>query len=232
MSIRFRHVLALCLIPFIAACGGGGDSGPVASLDTFQFRTAYINRYIQPISLIGHLSGTVSGVSITGTATVVSGAPSNTIFEGMEALQKVATATVTMTVNGVTVPVSATTLAYADATYYPLGSSAPGEYGVVTGVVNIPVTARINDTGIAYTENRYSSSSKFFFLGTTEMTFALEADTGSTALLKLIRTKKNASGTMTAQTISTYRLTPTGVLTDISVSSIDPATNLNLLVTF
>lgn len=222
----------------LSACGGGSDSGPVApvalvaSVDTFQLRTAYIDRYKQSISLVGNYSGTVSGVSITGTATAVAGAPTNTSFEGTAALQKVGTITGNLTGNGVTVPVSSTSVSYADATYYPLGSYSPGKYAVVTGAVNIPVSARIYDTGIAYTENRYSSSNKLSFLGTSQMTFALEADTSSTALLKLIHTERNTAGTMTNQSISTYRMTPAGGLTDISVSVIDPAANTNLLVTF
>lgn len=235
MRIQLRNILAVTLITLVTACGGGGggDGGaPVASTETFQLRAAYINRFTQPISTTGHYSGTLNGVQITGSATAVSGAPTSTTFEGVAALQKVGTVTGSISGNGVNVPVSATATTYTDLTYYPLGSYGNGEYTVVTGAVNIPVTAKVYDTGIAYIENRYTSSSKVSFLGTTETTFALFADTSSTVLLKLTETKKNSGGAVIDQSIGTFRMTPTGGLTYLNESYINASTNTSALVTY
>ena len=105
-----------------------------------------------------------------------------------------------------------------DSNYIPKGSSSTNEYEVVTGSVNIPDTIRVNDTGIMYTTNRYTDSTKKSSLGTYVRSFVLQPDSASTALLKIIQTQQNTMGVVTSIVTSNYRMTPAGVITILSKS--------------
>ena len=137
-----------------------------------------------------------------------------------------------LTANGVTVPITATSIAYTNTNYLPLGSSSSTEYAVVQGTPTIPTTAVINDTGTAYTANRYTSSAKTTLLGTDVVTYALVADTATTGLLKVTHTYKNTGGAMTMQDTLTLRITPTGSLTYVNETVLDLANNQNLTITY
>jgi len=207
------------LLFLISACGGGGGGGggPVTSAETFQLKTAYVNFFNGSNSLPFTLSGTSSGYAVTGSGTLTESVPVNSTFELVSALQKNSTITYTLTVNSVTSSTASSSSSYADSNYVPLGGTG-SEYTVITGSTSIPLTARVGDSGTWSTENRYTNSSKSSLIGTTTTTYVLEADTATTALLKIIDTDKNTSGTTTATTIETYRITPSGGITHVSAS--------------
>lgn len=48
--------------------------------------------------------------------------------------------------------------------------------------------------GTAYSDNRYTNSSKTSFLGTNTYTYALQADTASTAIAQIVVSKRTAWG--------------------------------------
>lgn len=218
----------LSFIVFLSACGGGGgiSDTPAVSANTFQLKAAYINDFIDSRSLPFRVSGVMSGVNVTGSGTITQSNVSNSTFEGITVLQKVSTLTGTLyDPNGRSAPLATTSTSYADSNYVPRGSS-DSEYSVITGDINIPLTAKINDTAILHTAKRYTSSSKTTFLGTTVSSFALQPDTASTALLKIIDSKYNTSGTQTSSTITTFRMTPSGGLTPLLVASVSQAVSL------
>lgn len=207
------------LTVLLAACGGGGGGGsritPVPSTETFQLRTAWVNYLTDTRSLPFTVSGTSSGIPITGSGTLTQGSLSAAVFEGVSAMQKVSTATGSISGNGITVPLSTSIIEYVEGNYYPLGSSGD-EYTVVNGTATIPQTAMVNDTGTLFTENRYQTSVKAALLGTNTMTYVVQADSATTALLKLIEVEKSTAGTTTGTTTITYRMTPSGGLTRLS----------------
>jgi hypothetical protein len=210
---------ATALILLISACGGGGggSSGPATSTETFQIKTAFVNYFNSTGSLPFTVSGTSSGVSITGSGTLTGSTPVSATFESMPALQKNEAITYTLTSNGVTATDASTSSSYVDSNYQPKGESN-SEYSVVTSTTAIPVTAHVGDSGTWSTANRYTTSAKTSLLGTSTTSYVLEADTASTALLKTISEDKDRSGATTVTTISTYRITPAGAITRISVS--------------
>lgn len=212
---------ALLVALGLVGCGGGGGDGPVTSIETFQLRTAFTNYLKSTQTHSGTLSGTYLGVSVSGNFTVTQGALSAGTFEGVAAERKTTLLTGTITGTGGSVPIAASATSFWDSSYLPLGSSGGTDYEVVIGAAIIPATARVSDTALIFTANRYADSTKVTRRGTKEVTYAMEPDTASTALLKLIGINKDTGGTTTSTSSSTYRITPSGGLTRLSEFSTD-----------
>jgi len=218
-----KSLLATFALMVLAGCGGGGGgtSAVTTSSETFQLRAAYVNYLTDTRSATFTVSGTVEGVNVTGNGTATQGSLTNTTFEGQAALQKVSVITGTLRTDGQTVPLSTSSTTYVNSNYNPLGSSGT-DYEVVTGSVNIPATAKVNDTGVWYSSTRYSSSAKTTRRGTASVSFVMEPDTVSTSLLKIIRIEKDTLGTTTSTSAITFRMTPSGSLTRISETGVSP----------
>lgn len=230
--MKFHKLLTLTLsAAFIAACGGGGGDGglpiPVVSTDIFQVKTAYINYFKDTNTYPFTISGNTSGYSVTGSGTLTQSSVTSGMFEGLAALQKTSTMTATFVANGLTFPLAATDTAYVNSNYVPLGW-AGDEYVVVTNTSTIPDTAKVYDTGLWHTSNRYADSTKTTLLGTSEVSFALAPDTATTALLKIIQVDKNTIGSTVMTATANFRVTPTGDLTRLSETAVDSTTTLTL----
>lgn len=228
MRQTIRTFFALCACTgLLSACGGGGGGGgssaPVTSTESFNLRAAYVNYINDSRSLPYTISGTISGYSATGSGTLTQGSLTSATFEGQAALAKVQTSTGTLYANNRTVPLAATSTSYVDSNYNALGSNG-AEYEVVSSSNTISSAARVNDTGIWFVTNRYTSSSKTSLLGTATTSFVLEPDTASTALLKIIEVERNTSNTVTSTSTSTFRITPGGSLTWIGETLLEGST--------
>ena len=233
MMKSLKTLFLICASVLLVACGGGGgggtpiSSGPVTSVDIFQTKTAYVNYVNDSRSLPFTIAGTTSGVSVTGSGTVTQSTLTSSTFEGLPVLKKVTTITGTVTGNGVSVPLATTATSYVDSNYTLKGSSG-SEYLVVTNGGAIPATAKVNDTGILYSANRYTGSAKTTLLGTTNVTYVLQPETASAALLKLIQVDKNTAGSVTMTSTLNFRITPAGGLTRLSESSVGGTTSLTV----
>lgn len=225
---QIRVWFAMSTLALLAACGGGGGGGssaPVTSTETFQLRTAYVSYLTDTRSMPFSVTGTVSGVNVSGSGTTTQGSMSATTFEGQSAQVKTTTATGTLIANGQSIPLASSSTTYVDSNYNPLGFNG-SEYEVVTSSTPIPTTARVNDTAVWYSATRYTSSSKITRTGTTTATFVLEPDTASTALLKIIQVERNTSNTVTSTNTITFRMTPAGSLTRINETLVEGTTSL------
>lgn len=219
----FFRAIWLFLLFALSACGGGSNptnTGSTTSTETFQFSTAFVNYVTETRSLPFTVTGTSSGYSVTGSGTVTQGGLTSASFESQAAQQKTTTVTGSMTVNGVTVPLASSSTAYVDSNYNPLGSIGDN-YAVVTNGSSIPTTAKVNDTGILY-----SSSTKAVARGTETVTYALEPDTASTALLKIIVTERGTNNTLSSIATISFRMTTAGALTRISETYVEGTTSL------
>lgn len=222
------YVITAGVLLSLAGCGGGGGpSSPIASTDTYQLRTAYVNYLTDTRSAPFSVSGTVNGVNVTGSGSATQGALTSTTFENQTALQKVSVITGTLNANGQTLPLSTSSTTYADSNYNPLGFSGT-DYEVISGAVTIPTTARVNDAGEWYSSIRYATSSKSTQRGTASVSYVLEPDTASTALLKIIRIEKDTSGATSSTSSISFRMTPSGGLTRLTESTISSGTALTI----
>lgn len=226
-----RLLMVTLTAAFIAACGG--DAGvpaspiPVVSVDTFQVKTAYVNYFNDTRSYPFRISGTVAGFNVTGSGTVSQSVVTNGLFEAAAVLQKTSIITGSYVANVTTFPISAISTEYVSLTYTPKGVVGD-EYVVVTSAVPIPDTAKVNDTGFWYAANRYATSLKAVFLGTSEVSYSVQPDTAVTALLKIIQVDKDLIGLPVMTTTSLFRITPTGSITRLSETAIDGTGTLTI----
>ena len=228
MYKSLKWLLAASAIATLAACGGGGGGstapGAIAApaTTTFPVKAAVNNLYSNSSSRTFRMSGTSNGTTVTGNGTATRGTPVSSTFEGAFALRQTSTVTGTIVVGANSVPLSTVINSFTDTNYNPLGASDDGEYSVVTGTAVIPTTAVINDTGIVYTANTFTTSSKAVRTGTNTVSFVLQPDTSTTGLLKVISVRKNVAGTTTLTSTLTLRIDASGAITFLTESATYP----------
>lgn len=238
-----KTLVALSTSALLVACGGGGgssggSSGPVVSTDTFQLKTAYNNILWNTSPSSFTLSGSViaagSTYQVSGSGTVSRGSLLSSSFEGKPGYSKYYSTSGTVTVNGVTRPANASYTDYVDLNYVPLGMSGSSEYMVVTSANQVPVTAKVNDSGTWYQGNRYLNSSKITLLGTRVVSYAMLPDTANTAILSVVITDKDKQGKTTYTDTNRYRMTPAGVVTLLTEQAVidDGSESSNVTATF
>lgn len=225
--MKFSNLFSILLsTTLLAACGGGGgDSSPVASAKTFDLKAIYAtylnNSYAYKISI----SGTVSGVSVAGSGNVTLGKLQSTQFEGNAALMKTSVITGTITADGRSIPYSGSSQGYYDSNYNPIGTSSD-TYSVVNSSTAMPTAAKINDAGLWMILKNYSSSAKSYSIGSRSVSYALGADTESTAILTLIYTDKDTSGNITSTVSDKYRVSVTNSVVPLSESLSSPSSSV------
>ena len=96
----------------------------------------------------------------------------------------------------------------------------------MTGIPTIPTTVRVNDTGSLYVADRYTNSTKSVKRGTLTVTYVVEADTATTALLTLIRTEKDNQSVTTTTNAGQFRITPAGSLTRVKETGLTGDTSV------
>jgi len=238
MINKFKLSIATALLSLLTACGGGGGgvSGPVASTASFPLDKVMANILTTPSTS----NVTVSGnLSINGAkATAVNGSGPQTFsslsagtFEGMPAQKQTTTFIVNLVGKDVSLPLNEKTYSWVDSNGKPLGESSENpddDYTVVTSVSPLPTAAKINDTGILWTANRYADSKKANLYGTMTATYVLEADTSSTALLTLIKEKKDTKNVTMSKDTLQLRITPTGTFTRVKIGFVEFATSSSL----
>jgi hypothetical protein len=234
MKFITRLVFASVVASSLVACGGGGTSGtaaaPAVSIDTYPLRQAWVNFVTGSQTRAFTISGTVQGAAVTGSGSTTVGALQAATFEGAVALGKTTIVTGTISAAGQTIPYGSSSTSYfsPSPTYLALGYASSAEYAVVKSQEVIPLTARVNDTGVIYTYTRYGSSNKTGILGTTTVSYAIQPDSPSTALLKVISTDIAYYGSAQSTSILTFRMTPTGDLTKLTEESQQGTTALTL----
>ena len=231
-----KIVLLVSVLLTLAACGGGGGSGSgvVASTLTFPLQQININQLVNSSSAPFTVSGTMNGYSVTGTGNLTDGTLSAATFEGNPAQQQITTITGSITVNGQTSSLGSSSTTYVDSNYLPLGVSDTSEYTVMVTANPIPSSVHVNDTGTLATGNRYTNSTKSTLLDTLTMTYVIEADTATTALLSVINKYQDMNGTITETSINQYRIGADGTSSRVkSTGSFNTSTTKgNLTYTF
>lgn len=234
---NWKTIFAVVCGLAVSACGGGGGGttaapAPVASTSTFNLLAASKSQVSTPNSSNFSVGGTLSGFAVTGSGTETNGAVTAGTFEGVSALQQTTTVTGTATGNGTSFPLASSSISWTDSNYIPLGESGGSEYIVIKGTPTIPTAARVNDTGGIYTANRYTSSTKTSLIGTLVVTYVVEADTASTALVTILSAYKNTLGATTKTGTSQLRVTTSNTFARVKVTAVDPANSISLTITY
>jgi len=161
----------------------------------------------------------VSG-TCSGTAQIVNGATAATMFEGAPALAATQMATVNFTNCTPSVSTAAGSNFY-DSNYALLGSSVTGvEYAAATAGTTpaaLPTSAKVGDTGSLSTLTTYTDATKSKVTGSRTVTYSIEADTGTTAILNLIVKTFDTSNALQVTQQSRYRVAADGSLTVMTI---------------
>ena len=227
-----RSIAGLCLVALLSACGGGGTAaptGPVTSTLSFPMQSGYRVLVANGLSKSFTISGTCSGSGNISTA------PANTAatFEGTAGFSAASTLTLNYT-NCTPASTALTSTGYFDTNYNPLGIDSVGvNYGVYQTPLVIPTSVTVGGTAVLGTLTLYTSSTKATPNGRSDLSYVVEADTSTTAIVNLISKLYNSAGTLTATQQTRYRITSTGALTPTStdIQYANGSTN-RLILTF
>lgn len=226
--MKYSTILVLTLsTAFLAACGGGGggtagSTGPVVSTLSFPLRSAINASTAAASNYTLTANGTVATQATdgmcSGTFTTIS-SPANTAasFESAPALSSSAVATIAFT-NCTPANTTVTTISYYDSNYLPLGSSSSsGSYSVYSQPLNIPVSVTVGNNGVIGTEIYYTDNTKATLDGRIDLTYAVEPDTSSTAIVNKISKRYNQASQLLFTVQERSRIDSTGNLTAIAI---------------
>jgi hypothetical protein len=213
--------IGIATTSLLACGGGGGDAGgaaAVTSTSTFSIANANIDNIKATRNLNWTLSGVVSGVTVGGSGTYVDNGLAAGTFGGAAAQLKTIKFNGNITAQGQSSPYSQTENVYYDAAFKQIGSvGAGGTLYMTTNLSTLPTAAKIGDTGTLATVTGYTDSAKTSQTGSSTVTWALSADTSTTAILKITTTSNNVASPSTS--VETLRITPAGVTTKVSIDS-------------
>lgn len=217
-SGAYQFVFTLLLLAGLSSCGGGGESapaaalGPVVSTLSFPVQSGYKTLIANGLSKNFTVSGSCSG---TGNRAVAP-ATTPTNFEGKAAFSAVGTLTMSLT-DCTPASTAQSFTSYYDSNYVPLGFYSVGiNYGVYLTPPTIPTSVIVGATGIIGTENLYTDSTKATGNGRIEISYIIETDTSTTAIVNLISKIYNASGILAAMEQGRFRISATGALVPVS----------------
>jgi hypothetical protein len=203
--------MGLCgLLSALLACGGGsqeGTSGPVV-VDTFALRSAYTTLMSGPWSKQMLVSG-----ACTGTANYSNGFTSSAVFESLAVIATTTTVTTNLT-DCDPASVATSRVLYRDAQFNTLGSTDPGlEYAVYQGTpAPLPTSAKRGDTAVEVVHTLYEDSSKTVATGQRVYSWAVEADTGITAIANFITRDYDSKNLLVLTQQARFRIDASGKL--------------------
>lgn len=212
--------LVLLFSVAVAACGGGSsDTTPsVTPVTSFPLQAAVKTN----IANGGVINFTVSG-SCSGTYSSTKSQPTAATFEGVTGLSVVQTFTMTLTnctgdPVGTTYTSGGTSTGYYDSNYNPVGYQIlGGNYGTISGnPPTLPLSVSVGDTAIYATWDNWTDSTKTTSTGKDYDSYAVEADTSTTAIVNLITRSYNTTNQLLYTRQARYRITGDGILTLIT----------------
>lgn len=200
----------------VVACGGGGGSssptGPVSSTLSFPLQSAYTTLIANGASKTFTISGDCGG---SGTKTAAAATTSAT-FEGVTGFSAVGTLTTSSAAPCAASSATSFT-SYYDTNYIPLGFNSVGvNYGVYLTAPVFPTSVIVGNTGIIGTVTLYTDSTKTVGNGRGDLSYVIEPDTASTAIVNVISKLYNATPALIATEQNRFRIATTGALVPIS----------------
>ena len=232
--------VSVCLL-VLAACGGGGGDVPAtpavagppapvvpAAVTSFALAAGYQARIAS-----GAVDNYVISGSCAGTSRQSASTASASSFEGTAGFSAVQVSDTTLT-NCSPATATVTGSAHYNAGYVPIGLAvAGGDYAVLaSGLASLPSAAKVGDTGVLATLNTFRDSSKATPTGQRVISYVIEADTGTTAILNLVTRSYNTSQQLMVTEESRLRMTQSGTLTMVSIDvQFSTSSTVRLLLT-
>lgn len=221
----------LASVLLISGCGGGGSGGDggtpaTPAVTSFALQAGYKARISAGATDNFSISGTC-----TGSATISSSPAGVSTFEGIAGYSTTQTATITFS-NCTPASQAITGTSYFDTNYTPLGGSTPGvEYTkFLTPPPALPVAVKVGDTAVFATLTTYSDSTKSTATGQRLLSYVVESDATSTAIVNYITKAYNISSQLLFTQQSRYRITTDGSLTVVSIDVQYSTTSSNHLL--
>lgn len=205
----------LC-VSLLAACGGGGDATPAPStpaVTSFALNAGHKARIASGATDNFNVSGSCSGTASISTAAAI---PST--FEGVTGYSSAQVSTVDFT-NCSPATSTDTGTTYYNAGYVPIGLSiVGGEYSMFESPPSdLPATVKVGDTAVFATLVTYTDSTRLAATGKRVLSFAIEADTSTTAIANLMTRSYDLGNTLLSTEQSRYHMAENGTLTLASI---------------
>jgi hypothetical protein len=224
MNSLSRWLTLFAVGSLLNACGGGSSSpATVAATTTFSVDAAYKNN----VSTARNSTMTITAVQGTqtakGTATMVESALSATTFNGRSAQTRTVSVNGSVSAGTQTAPFVLNETTYVDSTFVPVGNvttsggTSATAYQTSTVIGALPTAAKVGDSGSFLTVETFTTAAKTVKTSTGTITWALSADTATTALLKMTTTLTGSANNGT--TIETLRITSAGAVTRLQVDA-------------
>ena len=226
---QLRKMAALAFtLAALAGCGGDDGTPFTPATATFPLQAAYQTFLSGPNVQNYELSGTCGG-----WATETTSAPAAGTFEGAPALLKTTTATLhreSCIAEGPAlaqrIPPGTDTLSaqsFYDGSFAPLGMSVPNlSYTRFAAPVTIPASVKVGDTAVLGNAPSWTNSAKVTLNGSETVSYAVEADTETSVIVKFITRGFDLDNSLLFTDIESYRLTADGRLTLVRIEDYFP----------
>lgn len=213
----------------LSGCGGGGSSSSVPSNQaTYDFAAALKTLVIAGQNISFSISNS-NGCQGTGTY-VVGPVSAGASFEGSGALSSVSVISGQFS-NCTPASFSETaTNFYSPVSYQPIGYRAPQSYVTYANSTMIPSSIKVGDVGLIGLTSRYSDSSKSILTGTQELSYTVEADSATSAMVTLHIKTYNTSKTLESTQLTKYKIDTANTMTLVSMT-VQMASGVNTVYT-
>lgn len=208
----------------LVGCGGGGGSSNSRS-DTFPVKQAFRDLNKDGSTSNFTVTGTINGVSVTGSGSYISSAAVAGTFEGSSAFVVSNTLSGSITGNGNTLQLNYSSSSYFDTNYNPIGFEDDESYSTST-IEEWPVTVKAGDSGDLGIQTNYTDDSKSIMTGTIESSYAVTAGSLGSVTIKITKLEYNDIHVEVGSEIETYSLSSTGELKHISTHAVSTDSDL------
>jgi hypothetical protein len=232
-------VVVALLASALSACGGGSSSlATTPAATSFDMQTGVTGLVMNGQTATVALSGTaiVSGSSVpfTGTGTLTLAPGVTATFNGAGALSQTETISGTVTEGGQTgsIPTSVVVDYYATGNDAFVGETGASEYDVAQAAFTYPTSVVAGSSGVLGTTSDYTDSTMSTPVGTTQVSYAVTAISGSTTSVLVAITSQinDTQSTLVETDVTNYSLTDAGVLSLVSASVQDSSGTLTVTV--
>lgn len=222
-NIQYFLVINLLILLLVGCGGGGGGSG--SRTETFPVKQAFRDFFKDGSTSNFVVSGTINGVSVTGSGTYSSTVATTGTFEGSSAFVVSNTLTGSITGSGNTQQLDYSSTSYFDTNYNPIGFEDDESYSTST-VEEWPVTVKAGDSGDLGIQTNYTDNSKSIMTGTVESSYSVTAGSLDSVTIKITKLEFNEIHVEIGSEIETYSLSNTGELKHISTHSVSSEADL------